>query len=196
MNTEQIRLFEDLYERKIKAVKGFCGRYANRHEAEELAHDIFANLYEHLDRFRNESSLDTWLYKSTLNACYNRVRYRNQKKRVGITYSLNSQNTPWDDKNVNHSTLFNQKWLKDKLTDVQRDIENREILAIVKGAISNLGPVHRECILTFMQPDGFDSYENVAKKLGVPVNTVRSRLTRARMHLKTELKKKKYGSIV
>ena len=59
------KIFDDLYKRKYKMVAGYCKRYTNgdRHEAEDLAHEIFINAYKGLDKFNNKSTVDTWLFR-------------------------------------------------------------------------------------------------------------------------------------
>ena len=42
--------------------------------AEDITHDVFLKAYRHLDQFRGQSGLRTWLYRITINHCQNTQR--------------------------------------------------------------------------------------------------------------------------
>src|ERR1035437_6217046 len=78
---EKEEIFNDIYKRKINAVKWKFRHNATDHEAEELAHDVFLKLYKNMDRFRNEASIDTWLFAITKNMYCNFIIQKYGKKR-------------------------------------------------------------------------------------------------------------------
>jgi RNA polymerase sigma-70 factor, ECF subfamily len=49
--------------------------------AEDITHDVFLKAYRHLDQFRGQSSLRTWLYRITINHCQN-VQRAWQKRNI------------------------------------------------------------------------------------------------------------------
>ncbi|WP_390625357.1 RNA polymerase sigma factor [Paludisphaera soli] len=61
----------------------------------------------------------------------------------------------------------------------------QELRAEVRTALERLGPRHRD-VLSLHLIDGLD-YESIGRRLGVPIGTVRSRLSRAREALKAQL---------
>jgi len=64
------------YERQIYRV---CYRFVeNRDDAMDLAQDVFIKAFEHLQSFRRESSLKTWLYRIAINHCINHVKKHSQ----------------------------------------------------------------------------------------------------------------------
>ena len=186
-NDKREKIFTELYNKKIGAVKWYCRRYVGEHEAEELAHDIFLGVFDNLSKFRNESSLNTWLYTCTRNACLNFMRYRNANKRKGITCSLSAMTHE-------NGEMMELGWLKDKSIGALEQAQLNQTMFVLRKEINRLPDVHKECMLAFMEPDGICSYEMASIKLGVAINTARSRLGRARFHLKQRMMK--HGSIV
>ncbi|MGH7443168.1 MAG: RNA polymerase sigma factor, partial [bacterium] len=78
--------FEALVSRYQRRVIGLCYRHVRDYEdACDLAQEIFARVFQHLADFQGKSSFSTWLYRISLNACYNRRRYSNAKGRGSAT---------------------------------------------------------------------------------------------------------------
>ncbi|KAA3663289.1 MAG: RNA polymerase sigma factor [Calditrichaeota bacterium] len=46
----------------------------NHHDAEDLAQDVFVQMFRSLHTFRGESTLNAWLYRITVNLCINKKR--------------------------------------------------------------------------------------------------------------------------
>ena len=53
--------------------------------AKDLAQDVFIKVWEHLESFRNESNISTWIYRITVNTCLTSIRKR---KRVNSSNNL------------------------------------------------------------------------------------------------------------
>jgi len=181
---EKEELFNDMYKRKLKFVKGYCRRYTSREQSEELAHDIFLNFYKSLDTFRNDSKLETWLYSITKNACSNFFRAEQSFKRKGFTISLDG-GAVYEDRAESGFTA--QEFLHDRKFDIDKRLSSQDMLVLVKTEIENLPSKHRKCFYAFMEEDGFRSYRDAAEILGVSETTARSRITRSRELLKKRL---------
>ncbi|MDQ3805696.1 MAG: sigma-70 family RNA polymerase sigma factor, partial [Acidobacteriota bacterium] len=60
--------FEELYARHSRRVYSLCLRMtANTAEAEDLAQEVFIQLYRKVGSFRGESQFTTWLHRLTVN---------------------------------------------------------------------------------------------------------------------------------
>src|SRR5512141_226541 len=67
--------FRTLYERHARAMYGFCHHFVrDAARAEELAQDVFVNLYRARDRYRPSARFKTFLYRIASNHCLNELR--------------------------------------------------------------------------------------------------------------------------
>ena len=74
-----------LYERFGPQLMGLCLRYAgNREDAEEIFHDTFIKVFGNLKKFKNESSLKTWISRIGINTALDYLRKK--KKAIFIAH--------------------------------------------------------------------------------------------------------------
>ena len=70
--------FDLIVERYRRTVYQVCYRFVGNHEdASDLSQDVFLRAYRGLKSFRGQSSISTWLYRISVNACLNRVSAKN-----------------------------------------------------------------------------------------------------------------------
>jgi RNA polymerase sigma-70 factor (ECF subfamily) len=160
--------FEELvivYQHRVYGVAlRMLGRRA---DAEDVAQEAFLRAYRAVGEFRGDAKLSTWLYAITTRLCLNRLA------------SPAHQRTRLDDELLSR--------VADDTGDVAAHVERREREAAVHAAIAELDD-DRRVVLVLADLEGL-AYEEIAEALGVPIGTVRSRLHRARMDLKTRLEK-------
>jgi RNA polymerase sigma factor (sigma-70 family) len=136
--------------------------------AEDVAQDVFIKCYENLENFRKESSYQTWIYRITVNKCKDVLR-------------------SWTFKNVIPTELFSSK-KKNKESHVEENNlpEKIAILNEKNKDIANLVlslPVKlREVVILYYYEE--QKLEEVANQLDLNLNTVKTRLLRARQKLK------------
>ncbi len=133
----------------------------DRLDAEEAAQDVFVKIFRKLRDFKFESSFGTWIYRITINTAINKYHAR----------SRNKQNTQ-DFKSSGE--VAGPDAAKDKY-------DKEDAGSKVAGLLRSLSPEHRSCIV-LRELEGLD-YKEMAEVLRVPLNTVRSRLKRARQAL-------------
>lgn len=76
------RLFSEIFRRYNDRVRAWCYRITGNHEsAQDLSQEVFMKAYRHLDAFRGDSSLATWLYAIARNHCLTSLKQR----RAGTT---------------------------------------------------------------------------------------------------------------
>ena len=80
-----------LYAEHSGRVHRWVLRFYRRGDAEEVVHEIFLKVLERIEGFRNESSPTTWLYRTTVNHCLNRIR--NEGRRA--TLWQDARNAAW-----------------------------------------------------------------------------------------------------
>jgi len=73
-------IYNKHYNKVFRLCKGyFCGDIAL---ASDAAQEVFIKVWEHLDTFRNESSISTWIYRITVNTCLLYLRKSSVRKEI------------------------------------------------------------------------------------------------------------------
>lgn len=158
-----IASFEEIY----KAVSGFVVNVAlrvvgNAEDAAEVAQDVFVKVYHNLKNFERRSSFKTWIYRITVNAALNYRKSRAKHARRRADY----------DDALEHTDPHENA--RDKL---DREDEEKKLRVL----LDSLDEDQRVCII-LREIQGLD-YKEIAETLEINLNTVRSRLKRAREKL-------------
>ena len=135
-------------------------RLVGAQDAEDVAQQVYLQVFRQMDRFNGDSSFGTWLHRVTVNEAMQHLR-RGRKRRFAI---LN-----WEP--------------QDHEADRGRRAETREIL---DRALAEIEPELRS-IFVLREVEGL-SYEAIGAAVGIPMGTVASRLSRARHVLQERLR--------
>lgn len=140
-------------------------------EAEEVAQEVFLRVHHSLPTFRREAKFSTWIYRITFNQTLNvksRVRYRAPH----ISYQTLTEVSSPDGNPL------------DTIPDLGRD-------QALSECIVHLPEVYQAALRLYYWMDY--SIPEISTFLGVPQNTVKSYLHRARHLLRALLEKKGYS---
>src|SRR5438270_2721754 len=75
--------FREIVERyQAKVFSIIYGILRNRNDAEDIAQQVFSKIYFSIRNFDFRSSLLTWIYKITVNECYDYLRKKRVRKLV------------------------------------------------------------------------------------------------------------------
>jgi RNA polymerase sigma-70 factor (ECF subfamily) len=161
--------FEELVRRNQQRVCAVIGGILRRREdVEDVAQQVFMKAYFSLKRFDQRSAFSTWLYKITVNECWDYLR----KKRVRpLMYEADLSE---DQARQMDSFVVAGKAPADSS-------ERAEMRQQVERLLSQLNEEDRH-MLVLKEVEGF-SVEEVGEILGLNVNTVKVRLFRARARL-------------
>lgn len=168
-------LFQD---RIYNAVLRMVG---DRDEAAELTQEAFTRGLASLDSFRGEAGVYTWLFRIAMNLAISRLR-QVQKHRV---FSLDSGNGRAHDGDGQARGLVDRA-RRESSDQPSSAMETRERAEQVVAALGRLDADGR-AVLIMRDIEGFD-YQQMADVLGLPLGTLKSRLFRARIALRDELK--------
>jgi RNA polymerase sigma factor (sigma-70 family) len=78
--------FVNLYKDRIYNIT--IGLIQNVEDAEDLTQEVFVEVFDSINDFKENSSLSTWLYRIAVNKSLELIRKRNRKKRFGFVTSL------------------------------------------------------------------------------------------------------------
>ncbi len=135
------------------------------HLAEEVLQDTFFRLYRYADRINGELPLAPWLYRVTINLCYNRLK--------GLR--------AWTDSF--HELA--ERLFAPQHQSPERAAEQNELQTLLQAALADLDPKHRAVLVLYYLHDY--GVSEIAAVVGVPEGTVKSRLFHARKVLKQRL---------
>ena len=155
-----IEAFEKIYRTTSAFIYNVTYRITNNAEdAQEVTQDVFLKIYNNLTGFRFQSSFKTWLYRVAVNAAINVYKKRSRELRHRADYDDNIE--------LEHTH---------EKTKESIDRESNE--ALVESMLNMLNSDQRACVV-LRDVEGL-SYKEIAGVLKININTVRSRLKRAR----------------
>ena len=163
--------FEHIVKKYEKKVYNLALRYLkNRDDALDLSQEVFIQVYNNLAQFRGDSQFSTWIYRVTYNKCVDMLR-KTQKLRRNVVMSTDDEN------------FFETR---DCRASIEEDYEGRETLVTVMKIIDTLPSEQRDVVILRYIKDL--SYSQIADVLEIAEGTVKSRLNRARLKIKEQLK--------
>lgn len=161
------------------------GLLGSKQDAEEVVQDAFVRAYRALNNFRGDSSFETWMHRITLNLARNRFHW-NKRRGMGLHVSLSAPQL-----NDPDSTGPSQDMdLPDMTMQPDQELETHELENDIETIINALPEKFRESLLLRHREEM--SYEAIAQTTGVPINTVKTRIKRARELLKEGLSQREY----
>jgi RNA polymerase sigma-70 factor (ECF subfamily) len=131
-------------------------------DASDVVQDTFLAAFRRLSTFRGEAAFTTWLHRIAVNACYDALRARGRGPLLG------------SDHDAGEDASERTAPLADHADDAAGALDVRRALLAVQ-------PEYRAALVLH---DVLDmAVDEVARVLGVPVGTVKSRLHRGRVSL-------------
>jgi len=161
--------FREIVERyQAKVFSIIYGILRNRNDAEDIAQQVFAKIYFSIKNFDFRSSLLTWIYKITVNECYDYLRKKRVRKLVYESdFSADdSQRVENSEPAVDHGPAVDQQL-------AQQDL--------IFKLLSKISEEDRTLIL-LKEVEGH-SVEELSQMTGMNENTIKVKLFRARQKL-------------
>lgn len=160
-------------------------------DARELTQETFTRALGKIDGFRGEAQPYTWLFRIALNLSISRLRTVRRHRTFSLDGSSSSpasgdNGQARDGAGDDQATALRERVAVDRSAGPAEQVECRERNAAVLAALGRLDPEYR-AVLVMRDVEGFD-YQQMADVLGLPLGTLKSRLFRARIALRDELK--------
>lgn len=155
--------FNEIVDRYKNRLLNVIGRMlSSGDEAEDIVQETFVRVYQHRQSFNFQHCFSTWIYTIALNLARNELRRRKKFKFFEIS-----------EMQRNEAEFAVEAKLPSRLPQA------------LNSAVRTLPEKYRTAFL--LRDVQELPYEEVAKILGVPLGTVKSRVNRARMMLRNEL---------
>ncbi len=175
------RAFNELVRQFERRVFGLVFRMlGSREEAEDLAQEVFVQVFKAIDQFRGESKLSTWIYRIAINLCKNRNKYL-QRRHAHQQDDIEALGDRAPMSSAKGTTAGSIARPDDMLVGLQ-------VERIVQDAIQQLEEDFREVLILRDVEDM--SYEEIGEITGLPSGTVKSRIHRARERLREAIETK------
>ena len=169
------KIFAEEFYPLVDYLASFAYNFTNNDaDVQDLVQETYMKAYRFIDSYKEGSNAKAWLLKILQNNFINHYRKRKrQPSRIDFEEVLQYQNQE-------DGTQANA------YVDLREELFQSLIGDEVSRAINSLSIDHRMVIL-LCDIEGF-SYEEISKIVDIPLNTVRTRLFRARNLLKAQLK--------
>ena len=168
--------FEELVRRHQNRVFAVAGGILRRREdAEDIAQQVFVKAYFSLKRFDQRAAFSTWLYKITVNECWDLLR---KKKVRPLLYE-----SDLSEEQARQFGATDEKQAEEP--DISERLAARQQVEILMASLDE----RDRTMLILKEVEGF-AVEEIAEILGLNANTVKVRLFRARRRIVSQAKKR------
>ncbi|WP_366924510.1 RNA polymerase sigma factor [Metallumcola ferriviriculae] len=174
--------FSNLIEKYNKKVYNLAYHITgSRQDAEDAVQETFLQVYKHLDDFRGDSSIYTWIYRITVNICF-QLKKQNDKayvENLEEKIDLYRDKIPFpqqaNNSNPEEAVLINEitKVIRNECQQiVMRKLPEKQRIVFVMRVVLDL------------------SYQEISDTLGISENVIKARLHRARISLLSHFQNK------
>jgi RNA polymerase sigma-70 factor (ECF subfamily) len=141
--------------------------------ASDAVQEALISSFSKFNSFRG-GSLRSWLARVTVNACYDEMRRKRRQREV-----------PIEQFNMEGDEMEDLMWMIDPAARPEEQFDSFELANAIQDSLDRLTPAYRE-VVVLVDIEGL-SYEEASIAAQVPVGTVKSRLARARLQMRSSL---------
>lgn len=165
----ELSAFDELFRKHVAGVVRFASRFVRSEaRAEELAQDVFLQLYKTRGSYEPRARFKTWLYRMVHNACVSEMRSADRRRRTDTT-------EPGGDPDAALEAAL------PPAPSSESEALTFEALETLREAVQAL-PEQQRAALLLARSEGL-SYEEVAATLGTSLSAVKSLIHRATVAL-------------
>ena len=150
------------------------GIVQNADDADDIAQEVFIQVYQSVSSFKGESKFSTWLYRITVSKALDHEKKKKRKKRFGFVQGLFGGH----EEDQLHPVDFNHPGV---------ELEKKERANELFNALKEI-PDKQRIAFTLHKLEG-QSYLEVAEIMNTTLYAVESMMSRAKINLRKELNK-------
>ena len=174
IRTGSISAFNLLVQRYQKMVINTCYRFLlNQEDAEDTAQEVFVEVYQSINTFREDAKVSTWIYRIAVAKCLDEIKKRNRKKRI-----------------TSVGRILRIEGIAQWMAGGERpdkDIDQTEKLNEIMQALNTL-PDSQRVAFTLSKIDGYSNAE-IAEIMKTSLLSVESLVSRAKKKVSAELER-------
>ena len=168
--------FAELVEKYQQPVMNFiCRSLRDEMEAEDLAQNVFVQVWKSRARYRQTAKFSTWLFTIARNLCLNEIRRRSRHPAESL-----------EETHAENEDLPRQQFEDKSQIAAPEKLLHGELAQKIEAALAELPENQRSAILLCRQEEL--SYEEIAKILRTSLSATKSLIHRGRETLKEKLK--------
>jgi RNA polymerase sigma-70 factor, ECF subfamily len=168
--------FTELVEKYKQPVMNFIFRtLRDEAEAEDLAQNVFLQVYKSRSRYQRTAKFSTWLFTIARNLCLNELRRRSRHPAESL-----------EESHAEHEDQPRQQYEDKKIILPADSLLHGELAKKIEEALDELPENQRTAILLCRQDEL--SYEEIAEVLDCSLSATKSLIHRGRETLKEKLK--------
>ncbi len=169
--------FRKLVDNYRQMVVGTCfGILHNIDDAEDVAQEVFIEVFRSVKKFRGDSKLTTWLYRIAVNRSLNFIRDNKRYRR----------SRPVDDL-AGEGKDISQRFISAETENPEYSLENRQRAVILHNAVDAL-PKNQRIVFVLSKYEDLSNRE-IAEVMNLSVSSVESLMYRAKKNLQKKLLK-------
>ncbi|MHC1740650.1 MAG: RNA polymerase sigma factor [Anaerolineaceae bacterium] len=174
--TSSLKGDQDAFNRLVLAYQELAFNVAYRilgdeDQAEDATQNAFLSAYKNLRAFRG-GSFKAWVLRMVTNSCYDELRRKQRHPTVALDPVVDEDGETSDP----------NEWLPSDDPSPETTLEQAEVEHALQHCLENLTLDFRT-VVVLVDVQGMD-YDEVSRSLGKPLGTVKSRLARARLHMR------------
>ncbi len=147
----------------------------NEEDALDLSQEVFLKIWRSIGSYRGDCRFSTWVYRIASNTALDFLRRAPKNANESLDSRTDAEGEEKAFEVADESLSASP----------ERSLEQAETTAAVRQAIASLSEDQRTVVL-LRDIEGY-TYEEIAGMLSVEIGTVKSRLNRARLHLREKL---------
>jgi RNA polymerase sigma-70 factor, ECF subfamily len=171
-NEDAFRLLVEKYQTKVK--RTCMGFVHSADDADDIAQDVFIEVFLSATKFRSDSALSTWIYRIAVNKSLNFIRNKSKRKVISLFQSVTG-----DDKTAIRGLVSGKEYCPDN------DLKNSEHAKVIENAMNKLAPKQKTAFILSKYDDL--SYDKIAGIMGTSISSVESLIFRAKQNLQKNL---------
>jgi len=170
LKTGNSKSFADLVATHQDRVLNICFSFVhNKQDAEDVAQEVFVEVFQSIQNFRGEAKLSTWINRIAINRSLDLLRKKKRKKRMAQVRNLLSISGTVDEPPAAENMLPDRMY------------EQQERAEILSRAVNSL-PENQAIAITLSKYQDYDNKE-IAEIMGLTLSAVISLIHRAKKNL-------------
>jgi RNA polymerase sigma-70 factor (ECF subfamily) len=158
-----ISAFEEIVSFYEKMIFNYLWRVVkNKEDAKDITQNTFVKVFTHRKSIDVEKNLKTWIFTIATNTAYDFMRWKQRKNETSLEDNLET------------------------IEGLESYNVGEGIVSDVERALEEIDVNYKKTLLLFYQ-QGFE-YKEIADILGIPINTVKTHISRGKEQLKEKLK--------